>query len=178
MGKPDGVRLLDVSADGFWSSFFAIVVALPALSVTWVALANSLGDEVFASRFAFFVRLALIDLVTWIAPLLLLGAAAGAVGIGRRYVAYVVATNWGSVILVWIMLPPALVELVWPSGGEVLSTVALLLFLVTMVLSWRLTNAVLDMGAAVASAVFAGMFVLSLGVLLSLQALLGITPSA
>ena len=32
MGKPDGVRALDVSADGFWNSFFAILVAFPALS--------------------------------------------------------------------------------------------------------------------------------------------------
>ena len=32
-GKPDGIRLLDLSADGFWNSFFAIVVAVPALIV-------------------------------------------------------------------------------------------------------------------------------------------------
>ena len=27
LGKADGLRLLDLSADGFWNSFFAIVVA-------------------------------------------------------------------------------------------------------------------------------------------------------
>ncbi|TIX33060.1 MAG: transporter, partial [Mesorhizobium sp.] len=26
LGKVDGLRLLDLSADGFWNSFFAIVV--------------------------------------------------------------------------------------------------------------------------------------------------------
>ena len=40
MGKPDGLRLLDLSADGFWNSFFAIIVALPALFVGWVGVAN------------------------------------------------------------------------------------------------------------------------------------------
>ena len=29
MGKADGLRLLDLSVDGFWNSFFAIVIALP-----------------------------------------------------------------------------------------------------------------------------------------------------
>ncbi|MER9338061.1 hypothetical protein NKJ06_29550, partial [Mesorhizobium sp. M0293] len=36
LGKTDGLRLLDLSADGFWNSFFAIVVAAPALLVGWV----------------------------------------------------------------------------------------------------------------------------------------------
>ena len=36
LGKPDGLRLLDLSADGFWNSFFAIVGALPALIAGWV----------------------------------------------------------------------------------------------------------------------------------------------
>ena len=43
MGKADGLRLLDLSADGFWNSFFAIVVALPALIVGWVGVANEIG---------------------------------------------------------------------------------------------------------------------------------------
>lgn len=40
LGKTDGLRLLDLSADGFWNSFFAIVVALPPLVVSWVGAAN------------------------------------------------------------------------------------------------------------------------------------------
>jgi hypothetical protein len=45
MGKPDGIRLLDISADGFWNSFFAIVISLPALVVGWVAIANELSQN-------------------------------------------------------------------------------------------------------------------------------------
>ena len=44
MGKPDGLRLLDISADGFWNSFFAIVVALPALIVGWVGRRQRAGS--------------------------------------------------------------------------------------------------------------------------------------
>ena len=42
LGKADGLRMLDFSADGFWNSFFAMAVALPALMIGWVGLANEL----------------------------------------------------------------------------------------------------------------------------------------
>ena len=40
----DGLRLLDLSVDGFWNSFFAIVIALPPLAVSWVGAANDLSQ--------------------------------------------------------------------------------------------------------------------------------------
>jgi hypothetical protein len=46
-----------------------------------------------------------------------------------------------------------------------------------MVLSWRLTNVAIGKGPAVASAVFAGMFLVSLIALLVLQAAFGLTAS-
>ena len=49
-----------------------------------------------------------------------------------------------------------------------------LLFFATLVLGWRLTNALIGRGAALATAVFAGMYAASLGLLFSLQALLGL----
>ena len=50
LGKVDGLRLLDLSADGFWNSFFAIVIAAPALIVGWVGIANEIGDHSRISR--------------------------------------------------------------------------------------------------------------------------------
>lgn len=177
MGKPDGARLLDVSADGFWSSFFAIVVALPALAISWVKVANELspGVELSAARNALLPGLAFIDLCTWLVPLVGLALVARLVGIGDRFVHYVVASNWGTVITAWIMLPAALLSFLVPSTrGDLAIAVGLALFVLSMVLSWRLTNAVLNKGPAVASAVFAAMFLASLAVSLALQSLFGI----
>ena len=42
IGRTEGLRMLDLSADGFWTSFFAIVVALPALFLGWVSVANDM----------------------------------------------------------------------------------------------------------------------------------------
>jgi len=175
MGKPDGLRLLDLSAEGFWNSFQALLVAVPALVVGWVGVANEIGDPLIVSgRFSMVVRLALVDLGSWVLPLVALALVAPYAGIGNRFVHYVVASNWASAIIAWMLLPSALMRLFMPSAGEAATLVALLLFLASLVLGWRMTNAAIGKGPAVGSAVFAGMFATSLVVLFSLQSLLGI----
>jgi len=177
-GRPDGLDMLDLSADGFWNSFFAILVAFPALAVGWVQAANGLGGDSFGGRLSVLVRLGAIDLLTWVAPIMLLAAIARRAGIAHRFVPYVVATNWASALFIWMMMPPAVVSLFWPAAEPAIALVSLLIFLVTLVLAWRVTNVALGMGAAVASWVFAGMFAASLALLLILQPVFGLSPPA
>ncbi|RWM98156.1 MAG: transporter [Mesorhizobium sp.] len=174
LGRADGLRMLDLSADGFWNSFFAIVVAAPALIVGWVGIANEIGDpNAFAGRLGMLLRLATVDIGSWVLPLVALALVAPRAGIGGRFVHYVVASNWASAIIAWLMLPSALLRLFLPSTDEVSGLVSLLLFALSMVLTWRMTNATIGKGAAAGTAVFVGMFVASLLVLFGLQALLG-----
>ncbi|MGF7008701.1 transporter [Aminobacter sp. BE322] len=176
LGKADGLRLLDLSADGFWNSFFAILVAAPALIVGWVGVSDEIAVQsaAFAGRFGVIVRLALIDLGAWILPIVAFALVARRAGVGDRFVHYVVASNWTSAIIAWLMLPAALLRMLLPSAEGLTTPLSLLLFGLSMVFSWRMTNAAIGKGAAVGSAVFAGMFVVSLLVLLTLQAALGI----
>ncbi len=179
LGKADGLRLLDLSADGFWNSFFAIVVAAPAMIVGWVGTANEIGDpNAFAGRFGMLIRLATIDLSSWLLPLVALALVASRAGIGDRFVHYVVASNWASAITAWIMLPAALIRLFLPPPNALPSTVWLLLFSLSLVLTWRMTNATIGKGPAVGAAVFAGMVAASFAVVFGLVALLGITVPA
>jgi len=176
LGKVDGLRLLDLSADGFWNSFFAIVVAAPALIVGWVGIANEIGDpNAFVGRFGMLLRLATVDIGSWVLPLVVFAVVAPRAGIGGRFVHYVVASNWASAITAWLMLPSALIRLFLSSASQVSSLVSLLLFALSMVLTWRMTNATIGKGAAVGTAVFVGMFIASLLVLFGLQMLLGIS---
>ncbi|WP_274630436.1 transporter [Arvimicrobium flavum] len=175
MGRPDGMRLLDTSIEGFWDSFFAIAFAAPALAVGWIAGANDFQQMVVGgSRVSTIVRLAFIDLAVWILPLVALALVVKRAGIADRFVPYVVSANWASVLLVWMMLPPSLLRLVAPEAGDLASTLAVLLFMVSLVLSWRQTNAALNKGPAVATALFVGMFLCALAVLVVLQAAFGL----
>ena len=180
LGKADGLRLLDLSADGFWNSFFAIVVAAPAMIVGWVGTANEIGDpNAFAGRLGMLIRLATVDLGSWLLPLVALALVASRAGIGDRFVHYVVASNWASAITAWMLLPSALIRLFLPSGNPFSQLVWLVLVVLSLVLTWRMTNASIGKGAAVGTAVFTGMLVVSLAVLFGLVALLGITvPTA
>jgi hypothetical protein len=135
-GRRDGLRLLDLSLDGFWNSFFAIVVAGPALLASWAPLAAELSGAGagFGARLSMLARLALVDVGAWVLPLAALAAAASYAGIRDRFVHYVVASNWASAIFAWMK------------------------------------------GAAVASAVFAGMLVASILTMFALQDILRVGP--
>ncbi|HEV2504870.1 MAG TPA: transporter [Mesorhizobium sp.] len=173
LGKADGLRLLDLSADGFWNSFFAIAVAMPALIVGWVGASNATG-ETAADRFELLLKLAVVDIGTWVLPLLVLAAVAPRAGLSGRFVHYVVAGNWTGAIIAWLMLPGALLRMLFPAADQASGLLSLLLFLISLVFSWRMTNIAINKGAAMATAVFAGMFVAAIIVLFALQWLVGV----
>ena len=107
-------------------------------------------------------------------PLAGLAAVAARVRLQDRFVHYVVASNWGSALVAWLMLPPALLRLAAPAQSDMVSAISLALFIASAVLTWRLTNVALGKGAAVASATFAGMFLASLAVFFILEVALGL----
>lgn len=151
------------------------MISLPALGVGWVGIADELGaDEGAAERLWIVAKLAAVDIGSWVLPLVALALAAPRAGIGARFVPYVVASNWASAIICWMMVPPALLRLVLPGQTDLASLLSLALFLFSMVLTWRMTSTVMARGAVVGTAVFAGMFVVSLACLLGIQTLLGI----
>jgi len=176
IGKPDGLRLLDLSSDGFWTSFFAIVVAGPALLVSWVPLVADLGGEgaSFSYRLSLMGRLGLADIGAWVLPFAALAAVAPYADLRQRFVHYVVATNWGSAIFAWMTVPASLSRLFFPEITELATSLALIVFVATLVLYWRLTNAALEKGAATATAVFIFMLLAALLTLFALHDILRI----
>lgn len=175
-GKPDGLRRMDITTDGFWDSFVAIPLAFPPLLIGWIASASDYlatpGSQ--GSRFSIVAANGIIELAAWILPLLLLALAAGRMGIADRFVPYVVSTNWASVIIAWYMLPISLLRLFLPDALDLTASISLVVFLATMVLVWRLTNAAIGKGAAVATGVFTAMFVASIATVYLFASLLGI----
>ncbi len=139
-------------------------------------LANQIGDpEAFAGRFGMVISLAAAEIGAWVVPLAGLALIAPRIGIGGRFVPFAVAYNWAMAIAAWISLPAALLTLFLPFTDQMVVLVALVLFLLSEVLIWRLTNASIGRGAAIATAVFTGMLIGSQAVSFGLQVLLGIS---
>jgi len=93
---PAGFRQLDVSDRGMVRSFWSMIYCLPASILTWgwlrIAYQQSVPEG--AAGLDFFFRLAMVEAMNWIMPLVMAGLFAWLVGIGPRFTAIVVAVNW------------------------------------------------------------------------------------
>ena len=176
LGRQDrGWSRLDLSADGFWNSFLAILVCVPALLVILISHARwlqSSGVEVGVGTVV--ASLLAVEFFNWIVTLLIVVALARPLRVGGRITHLVVALNWGSVTFAYLRAVPAALALVF-GLGEGLAVMMLVLTVVTLVLYWRLLSA-----AAAPGPVAAMLFVVTVGfgyVLSTVsQDMLGIAP--
>lgn len=127
LGDPAGFRLLDLSARGSLRSFWAIVWCLPPIVLSWLsvrmAFLQAMPPETEAGP-VFFVRLAMSELLGWLAPVLLSGLVVALAGLGDRFNPLVAATNWlsvpfayanGVLIALILLVPglPGLIAFLW-----------------------------------------------------------------
>jgi hypothetical protein len=136
-GDRRGLDRLDLSADGFWRSFAALVVALPPTALSWLEFERIERGRAAVSPVMALAAHALADLTAWLLPLLLVGIAARHIGFGKRMVPFVVAVNWGGALLTWVFSPFFVLLLV---GGQsdLTQALGLLIALASIVLTVRL----------------------------------------
>ncbi|RWX76851.1 hypothetical protein EPK99_14360 [Neorhizobium lilium] len=104
-GDAQGFRLLDISNRGITRSFWAYLWCVPAMAVSWgwmrLSFLQASPPETRAG-FPFFLRLAMIEAINWIVPLILIGALCLLLGLARKFPAIVVAMNWLSVPFAYV----------------------------------------------------------------------------
>lgn len=171
-GRREALYKLDLSADGFWESFWAIAVALPPLCVSWASFAKSMQPEYAMAKGYLFAIAAVTDLLGWLLPVIAFVLLAQKIGLGDRIANYVVASNWGSALFAWFMWPPAMIRLAFPNAEGTIAPLELTIFLAALVFSWRLTDASLQKGPAVATAVFIATLFATFAVVFLTQGLL------
>jgi hypothetical protein len=176
-GHADGLDMLDFSEDGFWQSFHAITISLPPLILGWIIFANdmiALRPET-GNRFSIMGRVAFVDLAAWVAPLVVLAFSARRLGLSKRFSPYVVASNWGTAIGAWLMVPATLVRVIVPDWPGFTTAISLLLYAGIMFLTYRLTHIALKRSHAYTAGFFVVLMVGSLFVMILLQGALGIS---
>lgn len=157
--RAEGVGLFDVSERGFWRSFAAVLLTLPALVVSLAVERSrsgllepgrSLLDEpgLVASTIA--VHLGPFVLL----PIVMIGVARR-LGVTAAYVPFVVVTNWIVALGLTILSVPGLLELVgWaPRGLAILYTLGF--SVIVLHLHWFATKATLGVSNGVAAAIAA-----------------------
>ncbi len=178
---PRGFDRLDLTADGFWRSFAAIFYALPAFLVSWISYRQAYVDATDGTEtgLGFFAALAVIDLVNWIVPVVLVGLVAGTLGIAADYGRWVIATNWLSVPVAYALALPVALGLLLPGFEPVGVLVSLVFFGFAIALVYRVSRFSLSGNGTVAFAIVLGIVVLSFMLTGALQNALGVAvPSA
>lgn len=99
-GDRQGFRMLDISDRGMMRSFWAFVWCLPAMAVSWLwwrsLFLNGMPRDTKVGGI-FFVRLAMLEVMDWILPLIFVGLVCALLGIGKKFPALVITFNWLSI---------------------------------------------------------------------------------
>lgn len=165
---------MDISSDGFWRSFAAIIWAMPALFFAWVFDARDLmisGVELTMVRIVIYS--AIIEMVLWFLPILLLAFVLKPFGLAQRYSHLIIARNWLSVPIVYAYVVIILLGILL---GNTLPIVlaAFVFLLVAIWIQMRITRISLQCEISLASALVIGEFILLLIIMFYLQSVLGL----
>jgi hypothetical protein len=178
LGRREGLALLDVSADGFWRSFQAILLALPGLVLSWFSHARDLSGLVPLSSGAIVFRSALVETAAWFIPIIIFSLLAKPFGVSARFTHFVVANNWLSVFFSYAVLLLAPFDLLGPGFDELALIVALLILLLSLVMFFRVTHIALGSAWQTSSAMFLIVILVSLPLIFSIEGALGISYPA
>jgi hypothetical protein len=178
LSRPEGMRLFDLSIEGFWRSFGAIWLVLPAYGLAAAAqydqyLTDGVADDL-PGGFTYVVDKAIAIGLDWIALPIILALLAGRLGIARTYPAYMVARNWTAVIGV---LPFGIIALLSLLGiADETVTGVLWLAALAVLLRYNFVVARTALGASIGFAVglVVADFVLSLLITTGLDSLFGV----
>ncbi len=178
LDRPDALRFFDVSADGFWRSFRAIVLVAPFFFVTALAdrhdiLSDAIPDDGFSDT-AFWIANGFILCIDWVTLPILLGLIGGFIGIRRGYPAYVVARNWATVLMVVPFAAIGLLDLFGILGPDLLLLPSLAALAVALRMSYLIARRTLLVGVDVAVALVALDFLVSLAIVVVVSRVFGL----
>jgi hypothetical protein len=172
--RSDGLRSFDFSEAGFWHSFGAIVLTLPAFVVTLALERRSLGlalpGRSLVDDNGLLALVALAHVAAFLALPVAMVWIVRRLELQRRYVPFVIVTNWISVVGLTVLSVPALLLLLgWATPS--LSVLFAIGFGAVMVrLQWFATKVTLGISGGIAGAIVALGLVLDFSIAAALQA--------
>jgi hypothetical protein len=157
--KQEALRSFDVSEAGFWRSFEAIWLTLPALTVSFAFAERRLDsngvDMSLWMELALFLFVSFCHVVSFVALPVAMAFLARRLGLGWRYVPFVIVTNWVNVFsLSALSIPAVLMLLGWiPSGLAALT--GLILAVLLLRVQWFATKLTLGVPDSLAFTIVA-----------------------
>lgn len=110
---PEALKYFNVSIEGFWRSFFAILIVAP-----FFLLSRSVADSSFSpdaenilgkEGYDFLIFRIGVFIVGWISFPILMVPLARLLNLSSTYVPYIIAWNWSTVVASIFLLPASLI---------------------------------------------------------------------
>ena len=168
LDRPDALRYFDISIDGFWRSFAAILLVLPSYAVIALSERAQILTDAIPDGFdggAFLVNKVVSIGVDWVAFPLVFAFIAGPLGLGRTYSTFIIARNWGAALAA---VPYAAVALLYLAGilsAEFTNFLWLAIMIVIIRYSYLIARRALGAEIGVAVAIIVSDFALSLSII-------------
>lgn len=152
LGRPVPAGAFDTSFEGFWRSFGALVLVLPSFAVQMLAEARmavpadlpaDLADADVGVAPLYVLARGVGLLGDWVALPLALALLARPLGLGARYVPFVVARNWTSVVAAAIYAVPALFFAAGMIGTDAVLIASLVALAIVVQFQYRVVRGVL-----------------------------------
>ncbi len=170
LGKPGALGRFDVSLEGFWRSFAAIVLVLPSFAISllglWRGQMERLPPDVVDVPWLGFVAEKLVSLgLAWVALPFVLALIARRLGLTGRYVPFIVARNWAEPVVSALYAVPALFFAAGVIDAEIAAVLSLPVLVVALHFLYRIARQAL--GAPISVAIGIVVLDLLLGLLVS-----------
>jgi hypothetical protein len=147
LGRADGMSRLDVSLEGFWRSFAAVVLVVPFALLALLSQRRLLGPEAGPPAIGSEMLALLVD---WVAFPIVFAAIARPLGLGRRYVPYIVARNWAAVVITALVSVIHALHVVGILPSQFLGVVLIAAIGISLRFSYMVARIVLDAPMGVA----------------------------
>jgi hypothetical protein len=177
-GRRAGLEMMDVSSEGVWRSFQAVLVALPMLWATWISALRDIEPNSTLTPGSIMLRLAFADAAAWLLPIALFALIARPAKLTHRAAHFVVTNNWSSVIFIAATALTVPFDVLGPDIDSLAALVSAAVLLISLVMYFRMLHVTLDAPYEVSIPVYAVMIFASLFGIYALYGALGLTYSA
>jgi hypothetical protein len=177
-GRRAGLEAMDVSGEGVWRSFQAILVALPFLWATWISALRGIEPHSALTPVSIMLRLVFVDAAAWLLPIALFALIARPAKLTRRAAHFIVTNNWSSVIFTAATALAVPFDFLGPGFDSLAALVSAIIFVVSLAMYFRMLHVTLDAPLEVSIPVSAVMILASLFGIYWLYGALGLTNAA
>jgi hypothetical protein len=173
--RAEGLSAFDISERGFWRSFAAIWLTLPAyvVSVAFERLRLGYGGGEILGSLWLDIVVALGHLASFVALPLAMIVVARRLGLTARYVPFVIVTNWITVMGILVLALPATLLLAGWATPALATLFTLAFAFIILRMQWFATKLTLGVSSGLAVAIVGFGIALNLGIGSATRVLIG-----